>query len=557
MRAPSPPRLHRAMSLTALALFGVGGVLWLDRPVLSTDTDAAAFLGGVAFPGAPLFEAMAAAMLRHAPFDVRLAAGRLMALTAWLTAAAMLARRVLPTMIVAGPPPFRTEVTPRLLRWIVVALVLASAPVVATFHLGGALVPLALLLAAEECDADRNFAASAAFAFAASMHSAPFAIAALAGGMLSLGRARSASAAFRALAPGVALALRALPLAHDWAPQAFLETLPPSALPHVGIDGVVVGLGVIGLALALWKGSIHHVRPATEALVVVVVLPLAYVHREAWLGLDAPTARAAIVIALARPMGVAAAASFTLAGRDALAAYRRLFLAIAWLAFVARAGTDLAWRAREAFAETDAARALVADLPPHALVIVDDGRLFARLIVARANGAIEPTTSILRAAHEDPARLAVELSRDDALRPVVRDLTLRGDVDARSLFEVAEARPVRTGAVGMLRGDTAMRLVPAGFFLRPIDEVRETVATARNPEVDDRALDAVLGALREGHDRTTSIEAHRLLCSEASLFAYSGRREVAARYCHLMAPDLATIRCSVCPNELRVSAQDR
>jgi hypothetical protein len=113
------------------------------------------------------------------------------------------------------------------------------------------------------------------------------------------------------------------------------------------------------------------------------------------------------------------------------------------------------------------------------------------------------------------------------------------------------------GAMAMLRGDAASRLVPSGFFLRPIDESRETVAAARSPEVDAEALEQVLAAVRESRDRTTNVEAHRLLCTEASVLAYSARRETAARYCRLMAPAAATIRCSICPSELRVSAQDR
>jgi hypothetical protein len=435
--------------------------------------------------------------------------------------------------------------------------VLASAPVVATFHLGGALLALSLLLAAEECDAAGYAPAGVALAFAASLQSTPFALAALVGGIVTVARARTATAALRALVPGLALALRAMPLAHDWAPRAFLEAMPPSTLPAIPVDGVVVGLGALGLVIAAWKGVMRDVRPATEGRVLALVLPLTYAHHEAWLGLDASTARAAVVIALARPMAAAASASFTLAGRDALAGYRRVFLALAWLAFVARAGTDLAWRAREAFSEADVARALVADVPAHAVVLVDDGPLFARLVVARANGALPDDVTLLRAAHEDPARLAAELNLDDGLRPLVRDLTMRGEADARSLFEVAAQRPVRTGAMAMLRGDAAARLVPSGFFLRPIDEVRETVAGARTPEVDAEALEQVLAAVRESRDRTTTIEAHRLLCTEASVLAYSARRETAARYCRLMAPAAATIRCSICPTELRVSAQDR
>ncbi len=557
MRAPSPPPLHRALSLAALALLGVGGALWLDRPVLSADADAARFLGGVSTPGSPLLEAAAAFALRNAPFGARVIAGKVVALLAWLVASAVLAKRILPTMIGTGPAAFRTEATPLVLRWVVVALVLASAPVVATFHLGGAILALSLLLAAEECDAAGHALAGVTLAFAASLQSTPFALAALLGGLVTVARARTATAALRALAPGLALALRATPLAHDWAPRAFLDVMPPSTVPAIPVDGVVVGLGALGLVIAAWRGVMRDVRPATEGLVLALVLPLTYAHHEAWLGLDPSTARAAVVIALARPMAAAASASFTLAGRDALAGYRRVFLALAWLAFVARAGTDLAWRAREAFGETDVARALVADVPAHAVVLVDEGPLFARLVVARANGALPADTTVLRAAHEEPSRLAAELNLDDGLRPLVRDLTMRGEADARSLFEVAALRPVRTGAMGMLRGDAASRVVPSGFFLRPIDESRETVATARSPEVDADALEQVLAAVRESHDRTTNIEAHRLLCTEASVLAYSARRETAARYCRLMAADAATIRCSICPSELRVSAQDR
>jgi hypothetical protein len=99
--------------------------------------------------------------------------------------------------------------------------------------------------------------------------------------------------------------------------------------------------------------------------------------------------------------------------------------------------------------------------------------------------------------------------------------------------------------------------VPAGYFLRPLDEERESLAAARTPELDEKTLEGTLSSLRAGTDRAANLEAHRLLCTEAALFAASARKEIASRYCRLMAPSAATVRCSICPNELRVSARDR
>lgn len=557
MRASRPSVSSRFAFGGALALFGVGGALWLDRPVASTDSDAARVLGGVASPGSPLVESLLAAALRPLRFDVRVEAARAVLLVTWLLAAAVLARRVMPTMIAAGPAAFRDGRIASLLRWVVVALVLASAPVVGTFHLGGALVPLALLLVVDELDHEKHAALASLAAFAVSLEGPSFAIAALAGGATALLRQRTAMAALRTLAPGLALAVRALPVAERLGPLAFLAKLPPLPVAALPIDGVVVGLGTVGIVVAIMRRAMPQVRVATEALALALVLPLVCLDRERLVGLDTATARAAVVIALARPMAAAAAASFTLAGHDTLARYRRVFLGVAWLAFVARAGTELAYRARETFASADDARGLVDEIPVDAVVLVDDDALFGRLVVARAVNALPASTSLLRWSHESPSRLAAELDRDAGLRPLVRDLTLRGQGDPRTVFDLAKARPTRSTAGAVWTSDTATRLVPAAYFLRPVDEERESAAAAKTPELDDKALDATLSALREGHDRAANLEAHRLLCTEAALFAASGRKEIASRYCHLMAPSAATVRCSICPNELRVSARDR
>ena len=140
---------------------------------------------------------------------------------------------------------------------------------------------------------------------------------------------------------------------------------------------------------------------------------------------------------------------------------------------------------------------------------------------------------------------------------MVRDLTLRGQGDPRTLFDLAKARPVRTTAGAVWTADTATRLVPAGFFLRALDEEREPASAAKNPAVDEERIAPALAALRDGVDRAATIEAHRLLCTEAALLASTARRESAARYCRLMAPASAVVRCSVCPRELQLSARDR
>jgi hypothetical protein len=557
MRAPRPTVSSRVAFAGALVFFGVAGALWLDRPVASTDSDAARVLGGVATQGSALVESVLAAALRPLRFDLRVEAARAVLLVAWLLAAAVLARRVMPTMVAAGPAAFRDGRIASLLRWVIVALVLASAPVVGTFHLGGALVPLALLLALDELDHDARPALACVLAFAASLEGTPFALAALAGGIATLLRQRSALAALRALVPGLALALRALPIAERLNPLAFLAVMPPLPVAATPIDGVVIGLGTAGIVIAILRRAMPQPRVASEVLALVLVLPLVCLDRERFLGLDAATARAAVVLGLARPMAAAAAASFTLAGRDTLARYRRAFLGLAWLAFVARAGTDLAYRARETFAGADEARGLVTEIPENAVVLVDDDALLGRLVVARAVNALPASTTILRWSHESPTRLAAELDRDVALRPLARDLTLRGQGDPRTVFDLAKTRPTRSTAGAIWTADTATRLVPAGYFLRPLDEERESASAAKTPELDDKALEETLGALRDGRDRSANLEAHRLLCTEAALFAASGRKEIAGRYCHAMAPSAATVRCSICPNELRVSARDR
>ena len=557
MRAPRPPASSRLAFGGALAFFGLGGALWLERPIASTDTDAARVLGGVAAPGSPLVEAVLAFLLRPLRFELRVDAARAVLLIAWVAAAAVIARRTMPTMIATGPASFRDGRVPALLRWVVVALVLASAPVVATFHLGGSLIPLALLLAIDELDHDGHVAMASFAAFALGLEGAPFAVAAVAGGLALVRRDRSARAVLRTLAPAAALAVRALPIAEALNPLAFVAALPARAPSTTPIDGVVIALGTVGVVFGILRRAMPNVRVASEGLVLAVVLPLACLDREGWAGLDTTTARAAVIVALARPMSAAAAASFTLAGRDALAPYRHLFLGIAWLSFVARAGTDLAFRARETFASADDARGLFADVPDRAVVLVDGNALFDRLVVARAVNALPASTTLLRWTRESPSRLAAELDRDADLRPLVRDLTLRGKGDPRTVFDLAKVRPTRSTAGAVWTSDTAHRLVPAGFFLRPLDDERETSLAAKAPEVDDAALEATLGALREGHDRVTSLEAHRLLCTEAALFAASGRSEIASRYCRVMAGSAASVRCSICPSELRVSARGR
>jgi hypothetical protein len=557
MRDASPSPHERAFDVGALALAGLGGALWLDRPIGSADVDAARLLGGVAAPGSPLLETFVAAALRPLAFDARVLVAQALTIAAWALTAALVASRVRPTILAAGPASFARSAMPGVLRWVVAALVLACAPVVGTFHVGGALVPLALVLAADELDHDGRHGAAALAALIAALQGPSFAFAGLVGGVVVMARTRSLAGVARLLAPGLALAIRALPIAEHLHPLAFLERLPASPLPALPVDGVVVGLGCAGVVVAILRRAMPNVRPATEAIALGLVLPLVCVDRESWLGLDAATARALVVVALARPMAAAAAASFTLAGRDTLARYRQVFLGVAWLAFVARAGTDLACRARDTLQSTDHARGIVADVPADAVVMVDDDGLFARLVVARALGALGERATVLRWSNERPARLAAELDRDEAFRPMVRDLALRGQGDPRTLFDLAKTRPVRSTAGAMWTADTAARLVPAGFFLRALDEEREPANVAKTPTLEKPALEATLASLRTGTDRAGTIEAHRLLCTEAALFASSSRREIAGRYCRLMAPASDTVRCSVCPSELRLSARDR
>ena len=322
------------------------------------------------------------------------------------------------------------------------------------------------------------------------------------------------------------------------------------------IDGLIFALGLVGAGVAVVRGAMPGLRPASEVAVLALALPFVGAGQERLLGLEPGVARAAIAIALARPIAAAAAASVTLAGTDALARYRRPFLGLGWLAFVARACTELAGDSPNESAAKDPFRALCTDVPAGAVVLADDEALFSRLLVARAVGALPPSTALFRWSGESPARLAAELVRDDSLRPLVRDLTLRGHVAPRTLLELARSRPVRTTAAAAWTPESAARLIPAGLLLRPTEEEAGDVAMARVATLDEAPIEALLAGLRQSVDPTDLIDTHRLLCSAAALFASSHRRDLAGHYCRVMAPDVAVVRCSVCLPEMRVSATD-
>jgi hypothetical protein len=105
------------------------------------------------------------------------------------------------------------------------------------------------------------------------------------------------------------------------------------------------------------------------------------------------------------------------------------------------------------------------DLPPRAVVVVTDPRIYARSLAARARGALRGDVAVVPAyAHGALARRV--LARDAELVPMWRDLELTGIPSEASLSSLAAARPLAMAYEPRWGRALGRHLVPAGLFDR-------------------------------------------------------------------------------------------
>lgn len=177
------------------------------------------------------------------------------------------------------------------------------------------------------------------------------------------------------------------------------------------------------------------------------------------------------------------------------------------------------------------------ELPPNAVVLVTDARLFSRARAAAARGAIRGDIDVVPTfAHGAFARRV--LARDAALVPLWRDLELAGSPTEASLSSLATARPLAMAYEPRWGRSLSRHLVPIALFDRFEPEPRG--ASDRS-----RALD-VFGPKRErlsracARDPDLAAAAAYLLRARALSVASGGDRDLVGRAIedlHAFAPD--------------------
>ena len=289
---------------------------------------------------------------------------------------------------------------------------------------------------------------------------------------------------------------------------------------------VTSALGALGVVLAVAQG---RGRPLFVALAVTAAAALVALFRPAP-GPERYDASALLFFAgvhtfaaVAMARGVVAVARLRLPLAAASAAMVAVFSAT--FAAVALDESSLVLEARASLERVDWAESAFGSHKPGSLVVTEDPVVARRLVAAWLAGD-GPEASALLPLYDIGGRMArAELQRDDALRPLVRDVTLVGALSELALGKLAETRPVAALYSPSWDKGLTRHLTMHGFF--DAYEVEPRGALERRKRLDevDRVVVPLARALAMARAETLSRTTARLLGVRALALVAGGERD--------------------------------
>ncbi len=169
------------------------------------------------------------------------------------------------------------------------------------------------------------------------------------------------------------------------------------------------------------------------------------------------------------------------------------------------------------------------DIPPRALLLVSEDRLYSRVRAARAAGTMRPDIDVLPTFALDARSARTVIAREPKLTSVVRDMMIAGTPSELSLSELSAARPLVLEFGATWDRGLARHLLPAGLFTRFEGEPRgisdRRIALDKQMGARDRVAGAILPSKNPELVKLTV----RALRIRAISTAVTGERESTSR----------------------------
>lgn len=136
------------------------------------------------------------------------------------------------------------------------------------------------------------------------------------------------------------------------------------------------------------------------------------------------------------------------------------------------------------------------DIPPRALLLISEDRLYSRVRAARAAGTMRPDIDVLPTFALDARSARTVIAHEPKLTSVVRDMMIAGTPSELSLSELSTARPLVLEFGASWDRGLARHLLPAGLFTRFEGEPRgisdRRIALDKQAGARDRVASAIL-----------------------------------------------------------------
>lgn len=169
------------------------------------------------------------------------------------------------------------------------------------------------------------------------------------------------------------------------------------------------------------------------------------------------------------------------------------------------------------------------EIPPRALLLISEDRLYSRVRAARAAGTMRPDIDVLPTFALDARSARTVIAHEPKLTSVVRDMMIAGTPSELSLSELSAARPLVLEFGASWDRGLARHLLPAGLFTRFEGEPRgisdRRIALDKQAVARDRVATAILPAKNPELVKLTV----RALRIRAISTAVTGERESTSR----------------------------
>lgn len=169
------------------------------------------------------------------------------------------------------------------------------------------------------------------------------------------------------------------------------------------------------------------------------------------------------------------------------------------------------------------------DIPPRALLLISEDRLYSRVRAARAAGTMRPDIDVLPTFALDARSARTVIAHEPKLTSVVRDMMIAGTPSELSLSELSAARPLVLEFGASWDRGLARHLLPAGLFTRFEGEPRgisdRRIALDKQMGARDRVASAILPSKNPELVKLTV----RALRIRAISTAVTGERESTSR----------------------------